>query len=98
VSRGIGDTHLKQWVVADPDSRTLLVDPQCEFLLLASDGLWDKVDNQEAIDIAGPHCISNDKASSVDACRRLVETAVSRGSTDDISVLIVQLQKFTASS
>jgi protein phosphatase 1L len=34
----------------------------------------------------------------VDACRRLVETAVSRGSTDDISVLIVQLQKFTASS
>ncbi|EMS61198.1 putative protein phosphatase 2C 32 [Triticum urartu] len=28
VSRGIGDAHLKQWVVADPDTRTLLVDPQ----------------------------------------------------------------------
>lgn len=98
VSRGIGDAHLKQWVVADPDTRTLLVDPQCEFLLLASDGLWDKVDNQEAIDIARPHCISSDKASRVDACRRLVETAVSRGSTDDISVLIIQLQKFSGSS
>lgn len=98
VSRGIGDAHLKQWVVADPDTRTLLVDPQCEFLLLASDGLWDKVDNQEAVDIARPLCISDDKASRVDACRRLVDTAVARGSTDDISVLIIQLQKFTGSS
>jgi protein phosphatase 1L len=94
----LGDAHLKQWVVADPDSRTLLVDPECEFLLLASDGLWDKVDNQEAVDIARPHCTGSDKASRVDACRRLVETAVSRGSTDDISVLIIQLHKFTASS
>uniref|UniRef100_A0ACD5YMP2 Uncharacterized protein n=1 Tax=Avena sativa TaxID=4498 RepID=A0ACD5YMP2_AVESA len=98
VSRGIGDAHLKQWVVADPDTRTLLVDPQCEFLLLASDGLWDKVDNQEAVDMARPLCISDDKASRVDACRRLVDTAVARGSTDDISVLIIQLQKFTGSS
>uniref|UniRef100_A0ACD5WZ59 Uncharacterized protein n=1 Tax=Avena sativa TaxID=4498 RepID=A0ACD5WZ59_AVESA len=98
VSRSIGDAHLKQWVVADPDTRTLLVDPQCEFLLLASDGLWDKVDNQEAVDIARPLCISDDKASRVDACRRLVDTAVARGSTDDISVLIIQLQKFTGSS
>ncbi|VAH89858.1 unnamed protein product [Triticum turgidum subsp. durum] len=98
VSRGIGDAHLKQWVVADPDTRTLLVDPQCEFLVLASDGLWDKVDNQEAIDIARPLCIGNDKASRMAACRRLVETAGSRGSTDDISVLIIQLQKFSGSS
>lgn len=98
VSRGIGDAHLKQWVVADPDTRTLLVDPQCEFLVLASDGLWDKVDNQEAIDIARPLCIGNDKASSMAACRRLVETAGSRGSTDDISVLIIQLHKFSGSS
>ena len=98
VSRGIGDAHLKQWVVADPDTRTLLVDPQCEFLVLASDGLWDKVDNQEAIDIARPLCIGNDKTSRIAACRRLVETAGSRGSTDDISVLIIQLQKFSGSS
>lgn len=96
VSRGIGDAHLKQWVVADPDTRTLLVDQQCEFLILASDGLWDKMDNQEAVDLARPLCISNDKASRMAACRRLAETSISRGSTDDVSVLIIQLQKFSS--
>ncbi|RLN18651.1 putative protein phosphatase 2C 32 [Panicum miliaceum] len=97
VSRGIGDAHLKQWIVADPDTRTLLVDQQCEFLILASDGLWDKIDNQEAVDLARPLCTNNDKASRMAACRMLTETSISRGSTDDISVVIIQLQKFTSS-
>ncbi|NP_001169546.1 putative protein phosphatase 2C 32 [Zea mays] len=97
VSRGIGDGHLKQWVVADPDTTTLLVDQQCEFLILASDGLWDKIDNQEAVDLARPLCINNDKTSRMAACRMLTETSISRGSTDDISVVIVQLQKFSSS-
>ncbi|GJN08179.1 hypothetical protein PR202_ga26072 [Eleusine coracana subsp. coracana] len=96
VSRGIGDAHLKQWVVADPDSRTLLVDQRCEFLILASDGLWDKIDNQEAVDLARPLYTSNDKASRMAACKRLVETSISRGSTDDISVVIIQLQNFSS--
>ncbi|CAN6289767.1 unnamed protein product [Urochloa humidicola] len=97
VSRGIGDAHLKQWIVADPDTRILLVDQQCEFLILASDGLWDKIDNQEAVDLARPLCVNNDKASRLAACRMLTETSISRGSTDDISVVIIQLQKFTSS-
>ncbi|WVZ56583.1 hypothetical protein U9M48_007089 [Paspalum notatum var. saurae] len=97
VSRGIGDGHLKQWVVADPDTRSLLVDQQCEFLILASDGLWDKIDNQEAVDLARPLCIKNDKAARMAACRMLTETSISRGSTDDISVVIVQLQKISSS-
>ncbi|CAL4930505.1 unnamed protein product [Urochloa decumbens] len=97
VSRGIGDAHLKQWIVADPDTRTLLVDQQCEFLILASDGLWDKIDNQEAVDLARPLCINSDKASRMAACRMLTETSISRGSTDDISVVIIHLQKFTSS-
>ncbi|KAL6649741.1 hypothetical protein ACP70R_013965 [Stipagrostis hirtigluma subsp. patula] len=97
VSRGIGDAHLKQWIVADPDTRSLLVDQQCEFLILASDGLWDKIDNQEAVDLARPLCISNDKASRMAACRKLAEMSASRGSTDDISVVIIQLQSFSSS-
>ena len=43
VSRGIGDRHLKQWVVAEPETRILRISPECEFLILASDGLWEKV-------------------------------------------------------
>jgi hypothetical protein len=43
VSRGIGDRHLKQWVIAEPDTKVLRIKPEHELLILASDGLWDKV-------------------------------------------------------
>lgn len=43
VSRSIGDAHLKNWVVAEPDTRIVEVAPDSEFLVLASDGLWGKV-------------------------------------------------------
>lgn len=43
VSRGIGDSHLKQWVIAEPDTTVFPIEPEHDFLILASDGLWDKV-------------------------------------------------------
>lgn len=43
VSRGIGDGHLKKWVIAEPDTKIVRIKPDHEFLILASDGLWDKV-------------------------------------------------------
>ena len=43
VSRGIGDRHLKQWVTAEPETKVLRIEPEHDLLILASDGLWDKV-------------------------------------------------------
>jgi len=37
VSRSIRDAHLKDWVPS------LTLTPDMEYLILASDGLWDKV-------------------------------------------------------
>lgn len=91
VTRGIGDAHLKPWVVAEPETATVDVDDRCELLILASDGLWDKVGNQEAVDAArvAAACPGGLPAAS----RRLVEMAVARGSADDISVVVIQLQR-----
>ncbi|CAF1903414.1 hypothetical protein Bca4012_049594 [Brassica carinata] len=50
ISRSIGDAHLKKWVVAEPETRILDLEQDMEFLVLASDGLWDVVSNQEAVD------------------------------------------------
>lgn len=33
----------KQWVTPEPDTSTIKIDSESEFLILASDGLWDKV-------------------------------------------------------
>ncbi|KAL4319134.1 hypothetical protein GQ457_18G022190 [Hibiscus cannabinus] len=50
VSRSIGDAHLKDWVVAEPDTKVFQLTPDMEFLVLASDGLWEEVSGQEAVD------------------------------------------------
>ncbi|KAK8683637.1 hypothetical protein V6N13_039691 [Hibiscus sabdariffa] len=91
VSRAIGDHHLKPWVIAEPETKIVSIEPECEFLILASDGLWDKVSNQEAVDIARPLCTGIDKPVPLFACKKLVDLSVSRGSSDDISVMLIQL-------
>ncbi|KAK2993644.1 hypothetical protein RJ640_019284 [Escallonia rubra] len=49
VSRSIGDAHLKDWVLAEPDTRILALTPDMEYLILASDGLWEEVRNEIAL-------------------------------------------------
>ncbi|XP_019176659.1 PREDICTED: probable protein phosphatase 2C 14 isoform X1 [Ipomoea nil] len=56
VSRSIGDAHLKDWVVAEPDTKRMCLTADMQYLVLASDGLWDKVENQEAIDMVMQSC------------------------------------------
>lgn len=94
VSRGIGDKHFKTWVTAEPETKVFKINPECEFLILASDGLWDKVSNQDAIDLVRPLCIGVDKPEPFSACKKLANLSLKRGSMDDISVMIIQLGNF----
>lgn len=94
VSRGIGDRSMKQWITAEPETKLFKIVPEYEFLIMASDGLWEKVSNQEAVDVARPFCGSMDKTEVISACKKLVELSASRGSVDDTSVMIVQLGRF----
>ncbi|XP_073525378.1 uncharacterized protein [Phyllobates terribilis] len=87
VSRSIGDRSLKQWVISEPETKIHRIESDHEFLILASDGLWDKVTDQEAVDIARP-------LDSLAACKKLVDLSASRGSLDDISVMVIQLQHY----
>lgn len=94
VSRGIGDRSLKQWITAEPESKILKIVPEFEFLIMASDGLWDKVSNQEAVDLARPFCVGNEKLEPGLACKKLVQLSASRGSVDDATVMIIHLGRF----
>uniref|UniRef100_A0A2P2IKL0 protein-serine/threonine phosphatase n=1 Tax=Rhizophora mucronata TaxID=61149 RepID=A0A2P2IKL0_RHIMU len=91
VSRGIGDQHLKQWIIAEPETKIVRIKPGYEFLIMASDGLWDKVGNQEAVDIARALLVGVDEPQPLSACKRLVDLSASRGSLDDITVMLIQL-------
>ncbi|KAL2927362.1 putative protein phosphatase 2C 2 [Bienertia sinuspersici] len=96
VSRAIGDQHLKQWVTAEPDTEILTIKPDFDFLILASDGLWNKVSNQEAVDVVQTFFTTgnNSKPELKQASRKLVELSISRGSSDDTSVMVIQLGHF----
>ena len=52
MSRAIGDSYLKPYVIPDPEVRVLeRKDGEDEFLILASDGLWDVVSNEVACNV-----------------------------------------------
>ncbi|KAG4136335.1 hypothetical protein ERO13_D08G274866v2 [Gossypium hirsutum] len=84
VSRAFGDRLLKQYVVADPEIQEEKIDSSLEFLILASDGLWDVVSNEEAVAMIKP--IQDPEQ----AAKRLMQEACQRGSADNITCVVVR--------
>ncbi|CAL9184311.1 unnamed protein product [Musa hybrid cultivar] len=89
VTRSIGDASMKEWVISEPETKTIRLTPDCEFLVMASDGLWEKVTDQEAVDVVRKH-----SESMKHSCKELVELACRRANRDDITVMVVDLQHF----
>ncbi|XP_022855141.1 probable protein phosphatase 2C 39, partial [Olea europaea var. sylvestris] len=86
VARAFGDKSLKRHLSSEPDVAIEMVDDELELIILASDGLWKVMSNQEAVE-----SIRNTK-SAQSAAKHLVEEAVSRKSKDDISCIVVRFQ------
>lgn len=84
VSRAFGDRLLKRYVVPDPEIQEETITDQHEFLVLASDGLWDVVKDQDAVTMV--HNLLDAEA----AARRLTEEAFRRGSADNITCVVVR--------
>ncbi|WOG82607.1 hypothetical protein DCAR_0101772 [Daucus carota subsp. sativus] len=86
VSRAFGDKNLKNHLRSDPDVKDAIVDEDADLLILASDGLWKVMSNQEAVDIALK--IKNPQK----AAKQLSVEALRRDSKDDISCIVVQFK------
>jgi protein phosphatase 1L len=86
VSRAFGDRLLKQYVVAEPEIQEDTIEEGVDFLILASDGLWDVVTNQEAVSMV----LSIEDAEV--AAKVLGDEAYRRGSADNITCLIVRFK------
>ncbi|CAH2070153.1 unnamed protein product [Thlaspi arvense] len=86
MSRAFGNRMLKQFVVAEPEIQDLEIDHEAEFLVLASDGLWDVVPNEDAVSLAQ----SEEEPEA--AARKLTDTAFTRGSADNITCIVVKFR------
>jgi len=84
VSRAFGDRMLKEYVVADPDVRHESLSAGDLGLVLATDGVWDVITNEQALEIVGG------AGDSKEAARKLAEEAYARGSNDNISCIVAR--------
>ena len=84
VSRALGDHALKKFVISEPNFWEGDLGPSDAFLIIACDGLWDVIQDQEAVDLVA------DKTTAKEMSDFLVSEALARGSTDNISVMAVR--------
>jgi len=91
VSRSFGDHGMKDFVTATPYITETILNERgsTPFLILACDGVWDVMSDQEAGDLI------LDKYKEIgqfeDAAKLLVHTAIERGSADNVTALVIFL-------
>ncbi|KAL2234816.1 protein phosphatase 2C 16-like [Sesamum indicum] len=107
MSRSIGDRYLKPWIIPEPEVMFVPRAREDECLVLASDGLWDVMTNEEVCEVArkriliwhkknGTNSLAN-RGQGVDpaaqaAAEYLSNLAMQRGSKDNISIIVVDLK------
>lgn len=97
MSRSVGDLFLKEaGVIVEPVVTTYEVDPSVdEFIVMASDGVWEYIGSDEAVRIVGR--AMDNGASASEACEQLIRKAAVRWKKydydyrDDITAIVVKL-------
>jgi protein phosphatase 1L len=91
VARAIGDKSAKKagkgQVIATPEYDQYQLTPANEFMILASDGIWDKVSNEDAISLV--KAALKQGCSSKTAASILKDAAIKAGSGDNITAMVV---------
>jgi len=88
MSRAIGDLFLKPYVSAEPDVSAVALDATDEFVILASDGVFDVFDNEQVVRIA------RSAGSPQEAANLLTSSAFHAGSLDNVTAIVVALRGY----
>ena len=93
VTRSLGDHCMKEYVIASPytSKKTITITPdannnKASFIIVGCDGLWDVIQDQEAVDFVLKRITEKELVA-----KYLVEEALKRGSTDNITVSVAFL-------
>ncbi|XP_076949734.1 protein phosphatase 2C 77-like isoform X2 [Bidens hawaiensis] len=99
MSRSIGDHHLRPWVISVPEISFTTRTEDDECLIIASDGLWDVMTNNEVGEMARRifrrrrrYAAAGESTAAQTLADSLTEIAVGRNSSDNISVIVVDLK------
>ncbi|XVF12693.1 hypothetical protein REPUB_Repub08aG0141100 [Reevesia pubescens] len=76
-------------VIASPDTFKVALGSDAEFVLLASDGLWDYINSSDAVAFVRKQLREHGDVQV--ACDALAQAALEQGSQDNVSIIIADL-------
>jgi serine/threonine protein phosphatase PrpC len=88
VSRALGDASLKPFVSSEPRIVEGRLAKENDFVILACDGVWDVLVPQDVIEIA------RSAENPQEAAQQIKDKALNYGSTDNISVIVIDLREY----
>ena len=92
MSRSIGDMDAKRFgVIPNPQIVEYTIDYFTKYMIMASDGIWEFINNEQAMKLSNKYYLRNDCSG---ICRELTQKAISLWEKndyviDDITVLVV---------
>jgi len=90
VTRAFGDHALtKVGLIATPHIVKHIIKPFDKYLVIASDGVWDELSDSDAIGLC------HDDITTKQIAQQIVKTALTRGSKDNISVVVIKFNGST---
>ncbi|AOA64541.1 Type 2C protein phosphatase (PP2C) [Komagataella phaffii CBS 7435] len=84
VTRSLGDSYMKEFVIGNPFTTATEITKSDEFLIIACDGLWDVCSDQQAVKL-----IRNIKDPK-EASKMLVDYALAENTTDNVTVMVIR--------
>ncbi|KAI9068257.1 protein serine/threonine phosphatase 2C [Trametes sanguinea] len=85
-TRALGDAEYNQYVIGTPYTTEMEITKKDEFVILACDGLWDVMEDQEAVDLV------RGTEDPAEAAQMLLNEAKRRHTSDNVTVLLVRLR------
>ena len=88
ITRSFGDKEMKKYgVISTPDCFCHKIREEDLYIVIASDGIWDVVSEEEMMQMGG------EKYSSDVFSKKIVNLAIDRGTRDNISCIVIKLNK-----
>mgnify|MGYP002625265821 CR=1 FL=1 len=91
LTRSLGDKEMKKHgVICEPDFFWKKIDDDDKFIIIASDGLWDTLNENDVIEYGEKY---GNKLSSEEFSKKIVKLAVRKGTKDNVSCIVIKLNK-----
>jgi len=94
VSRAFGDQKLKDCVPALPDIAEVDLDQDCEYLILACDGLWDFMEKEKVVKFIQDWEKEHSESDGIyGMSKSLVEHCIdTHEGTDNVTIIVIKLK------